>query len=77
MLTNVEVYPTITSNYVEIHNPVQKTISFKVYNTMGKELQNGTTNTNETIHLTNYPTGLYFLHLEKNDKFKVIKVIKN
>lgn len=77
MLTNVEVYPTITKNFVEIHNPEHKAISFKVYNTMGKELQKGTTSANETIHLTNYPSGLYFLHLEENGKFKVIKVIKN
>lgn len=76
-LTNVNVYPTITTNFVEIHKPEQKAINFKVYNTMGKELQIGSTTTNQTIDFTNYPTGLYFIHLEENGKFKVIKVIKN
>ncbi|WP_264554533.1 endonuclease [Flavobacterium sp. N1946] len=73
-LVNVTLYPTITAEYVNIANPENKTYSYTIENIFGQTLTKNTTT--DKIDLSLYNTGLYFITIQSDNRFKTIKVIR-
>ena len=76
------IYPNPFKNYINIQYYSQPTNlqSIVVYNTMGQRVKtisyNGNANSNETIDLSNLPSGLYIIQLIYTDKKIVEKMVK-
>lgn len=65
-LSQIIIYPTITTDYVYISNPENKTFNYTVYNSIGQLIKSNST-TNQ-IDVSNNLKGLYFVKLT-NDNF--------
>ncbi len=75
-----KVYPTLVTQNVfwDISPKSSSNFSVRLYDNTGKKLMKWTLNQNDAsfLNLSNYPKGLYFLHLESNNLSKVTKIIK-
>jgi endonuclease I len=67
------VYPTITSDYVYILNPSNKTYSFTIYNLMGQTIKSNTTT--DKIDVSNDSKGLYFINLLNDGQSNLFRII--
>ena len=76
------IYPNPFKNYINIQHYSQPTNlrSIIVYNSIGQRVStinyNGNANSNETINLSNLPSGLYVIQLIYTDKKVVDKMVK-
>lgn len=77
---NLSVYPNPAINYVMlVVDNYDKTLSYQLYNINGQLLENKSVVTNSTtIKMEQYPAGIYFLNVNRNNKnVKIFKIIKN
>ena len=68
------VYPTVTSDIVYITNTTNEPYQYYLTNTYGQQVASNTTI--NTIDVSNYASGLYFLTLKANNQTKTVKIIK-
>lgn len=71
-LTNVTIYPTISSDFIYISTDIQD-IDYQIFDTTGKMIIE---HTDKTINISNLQNGIYFLklnNLKQQPKFKFIK----
>ena len=69
------LYPNPVDNYLYIQGDLKKSVSFKIYNSLGIQLKSGTINKELMIDFSKFSTGLYFVKLgDKNTPvYKIIK----
>ncbi|RDI04482.1 endonuclease [Flavobacterium sp. AG291] len=70
---NITLYPTLTTGIVYINN-VQEAKSYTVYNNVGQLIKSELTQ--NSIDLTNYAAGLYFIKISNEYSGKTFRVIK-
>lgn len=68
----LNIFPNPTTDFITITG-LNKTATFKIYSTLGKEIVRGTVSNNETITTQNLKNGLYFLKFEDGNTIKFIK----
>ena len=68
------VYPTVTSDIVYITNTTNEPYQYYLTNTYGQQVASNTTI--NSIDVSNYASGLYFLTLKANNQTKTVKIIK-
>ncbi len=73
-LQKVVIFPTVTTDYVEVFYTQSTTFQYEVYNQIGQIITSG--NSSKTIDLTPYTPGLYFIVLVNNQQQNSFKVIK-
>ena len=73
----IQVYPTVTSGLLSVIGELE-TAEIFIYDTSGQLMFRGKTGdeTGGTIHLDNYTSGLYLVHIRTKEKTKIFKVIK-
>lgn len=74
-----KVYPNPTKNFITIDGLQSlNDVSYKIFDITGKMIQNNSliSNTENTIELSNYDSGIYFIHLNANGKNYIHKIIK-
>lgn len=76
--TNLTIYPNPTSNYVMVNSPNNTAyVTFEVYDITGKVvIAQQALNTSKQIDLKSLTSGIYFIHLEVDDKIQIHKIIK-
>ena len=67
------VYPTITTDYIYLSNPENKTYAYSIYNGLGQMVQSATTT--NSIDLSNKAKGLYFVTLNNDNQTKTFKIL--
>lgn len=67
----VEVYPTLTDEYVCIKT--EKTVQAKLYNQLGKELINATVADEAKLDVSTLTAGMYFLEIN-GKRYKIVKL---
>jgi len=72
-LNQLTIYPTITSDFINIVNPDNKKYSYSIYNCLGQKIQYDF-NSNK-IDLSNNSKGLYFVNLSFENQIKTFKII--
>jgi len=73
-------YPNPTTTYLMLRvDDLNNTLSYKLYDNVGKLLESNTILANyTTIQMEQYPTAIYFLKvLKNNNALKTFKIIKN
>ena len=74
----IDVFPNPTGQFLTLNftdnNNNQKQVT--IYNLTGIELLKYSTNNNTTINVESLPAGLYLLKVLEEDKFRIIKFIK-
>ncbi len=75
--TNVNVYPTAAQDEVMINYKGNETLSYDVLSLNGARMANGSANNGTThIDVSNFPAGIYLLHLQGSADSKVYKFVK-
>jgi hypothetical protein len=69
---SVLLFPNPSTNFIQISG-LTKNEDYKVYNTLGTELNIGTISNSNQINIQNLTNGLYFLKLESGSTIKFIK----
>lgn len=72
-LSQLVIYPTITSDYVYLLNPSNKTYSFTIYNIMGQSIKSNTTT--DKIDVSNNSKGLYLINLSIEGQSSTFKIL--
>jgi endonuclease I len=72
-LETLKVYPTVTSGIVHVSNTAQTQYNYAIVNSLGQQLTTG--KTSESIDLSNFEKGFYFINLQLNTSQKTFKVI--
>ncbi len=73
-VTEMAAFPTITNKYIRVETHVED-IFFHVYSVTGIELMSNKLN-NDIINVDSLPHGIYFLRLETNHSFHIVKFKK-
>jgi len=78
LANNFNVYPNPTMGLFYVKNPTNDVLHYRLLDMNQKVVFEGI-NSNSVIELNieNYQSGMYFIHLFKDEKEKVIKLIKN
>ena len=66
------LYPNPSSRFIGISGLTQD-ISYRIYDSLGRRVKNGTLSPDVTISITNLTNGLYFLQLENRNTLRFIK----
>jgi len=74
-ISQLVIYPTITQDYIYISNPQIKSYKYSIYNSIGQNIESG--NTINSLNLSNYSKGLYFINLSLDSNSQTFKVIHN
>jgi phosphatidylserine/phosphatidylglycerophosphate/cardiolipin synthase-like enzyme len=72
-VNQMTIYPTITSDFINISNPDNKNYSYSIYNSLGQKIQSDFTSSK--IDLSNNSKGLYFINLSLENQTKTFKVL--
>jgi len=72
-LEKLIVYPTVTSDFVYISNATHNSYNYSVRNNLGQLLSKG--KTSDSIDLSKFSKGVYFLKLQLESAQKTIKVL--
>ncbi len=72
-LSQIIVYPTITTDYIYISNPNNKNYTYSIYNNIGQNIKTNTTT--DKIDLSNNSKGLYFINLTNENFSNTYKII--
>lgn len=72
-VNQMTIYPTITSDFINISNPDNKNYSYSIYNSLGQKIHSDLTS--NKIDLSNNSKGLYFINLSLENQSKTFKVI--
>ena len=75
---SVAAYPNPTANYLTLKVDEISNLTFQLYDTYGRFLQNKKISSSETkIDMTGLAPAIYFLKVNKNNKeIKIIKIVK-
>jgi len=68
----IKIFPNPSSEYISILG-LNKTTNYKIYNTLGYEVESGKTNKNDRIDIKNFSNGLYFFKIENSVNIKFVK----
>lgn len=74
-LSEVVVYPTVTSGVIYITNPDSAIHSYELYNTLGQLIKDSSAV--DYIDISNHAKGLYFVKIRSENQTKTFKVILN
>ncbi len=69
---NLNIYPNPSSNFVHISGLTKK-VNYKLFNLLGKDINQGIISNNEKIDIQNLANGLYFLQINNEITIKFIK----
>ena len=69
---NLNIYPNPSSNYIQISGLTKK-VNYKLFNFLGKDINQGIISNNEKIDIQNLANGLYFLQINNEVTMKFIK----
>ena len=73
-ITDILIYPNPSNSHIQIERNTAKKANFELISALGETVFSGILQTtNETLDLSQFPTGLYFLKLE-NQLHKVLMV---
>lgn len=72
-LSQIVVYPTITTDYIYISNPSNTTFTYSIYNNIGQKIETNTTS--DKIDFSNNSKGLYFINLTNDNFTNTFKII--
>ena len=67
--------PNPAHNYIQINNGLKQIQSLKIFNIFGKQININTQA--KVIDISTLNNGIYFLHVEINNKIQIIKFVKN
>lgn len=70
--TKVSIYPNPTTNYITVSGLLNSE-SYVIYDMMGRQLQNGVLNNNDTINIENLATGKYLLQFSNGATSTILK----
>jgi len=70
---NISLYPTITKDNVHLVGNNNEFINYNIYNNIGQLISSN--KANNTINLSDFEKGLYFITLEHNNSTNTFKVI--
>ncbi len=70
--SKLNVYPNPTDSKLSIDG-ISSLTEITIINSLGQELINTTIGQGDTIDLSGYPSGIYFLRTENNETLKIIK----
>ena len=70
-----EIYPNPAKDYIQINTEYQALISYKIYNISGKELSSGNLKNNQSINVSQFINGLYFVELRVDNKLFIEKIV--
>jgi endonuclease I len=73
---DIYIYPTLTTDRVNIKNIHQKTYTYSIFNSFGQLIIQNNANS-ETIDISNQSKGMYFINLNIENQSKTFKVILN
>ena len=73
---NFTIYPNPTSDFLNIISPDNKLFALTIYNAIGEIIYTVQAASNYKLSTINFPNGLYFIHMRKEDKFFTKKIIK-
>jgi len=74
LLTEVLVYPNPASHHINVLRNTEEKANFELVSTLGETVFSGILQTsNETLNVSQFPTGVYFLKLE-NHTHKVLMI---
>lgn len=73
---NLFIYPSPANDVISIKGEIEKGTVFTIYDLSGRSLKTGILTCNN-IEVSEFPKGLYFLHLSVNNIQKIEKFIKN
>ncbi len=68
----ISLFPNPSSNVIKFNN-LTSLKSYTIYNTLGREISKGNISMNETLDISSYSSGLYFLKFDNGNTFKFIK----
>lgn len=75
---DISLFPNPTSSKLNITGVKGKDVSYSLFDLNGIELMNSNTSNSKEIDLTDLTSAVYFLRVEdKNQSFKIFKIIKN
>jgi Secretion system C-terminal sorting domain/FG-GAP-like repeat len=74
---NFEINPNPIQNELNIKSNSLQNFNFTIFDINSKELLNGTFKNSTSADSSNLENGLYFLKLQNEDSYKIIKLIKN
>lgn len=69
---NIKLYPNPANSHIII-NGLKTSETYKVYNTLGAEVLNGTIANKDQIDISNLQVGLYLVKVGNNSPIKIIK----
>jgi endonuclease I len=72
-LSQMIVYPTITTDYIYISNPNNNNFTYSIYNNIGQNIKTNTTT--DKIDISNNSKGLYFIKLTNDNFSNTYKII--
>jgi endonuclease I len=72
-LESLKLYPTVTTGIVTINNVTQYEYQYTLINSLGQQLLSG--KSSDTINLSSFEKGFYFINLQLNTSQKTFKVI--
>ena len=67
------IFPVPSKDIINIKN-ISKVLEFEIFNVTGKRIKSG--KTNGTISITSLENGIYFLKIDENNQYQVIKFVK-
>ncbi|MCD4793696.1 MAG: T9SS type A sorting domain-containing protein [Bacteroidales bacterium] len=70
-----EIYPNPAKDFIRINTGSQDIISYKIFDISGKQLSSGNLPESQTIDISRFSKGLYFIELEVNNKSFTEKLI--
>lgn len=70
--TKINVYPNPTTNYITVSGLLNSE-TYVIYDMMGRQLQNGVLNNNDTINIENLATGKYLLQFSNGASSTILK----
>lgn len=74
----ISIYPNPTSGLFYIANPSNENCQYKLFDLNQKLIfEGGNSNSLIELNIENQQSGIYFIHLFKNDEERIIKLIKN
>jgi len=69
---NIKIYPNPSSDFIQISG-LTKAENYRIYNVIGKEVNNGIISDNEEMDVQHLTEGLYFLKFENGNTLKFMK----
>ena len=69
---HISIYPNPTTNYIKVSG-VLNSETYVIFDMMGRQLQNGVLNINDTINVENLATGKYLLQFSNGATSTILK----